>query len=131
MTSLTTKLKVGTLAVLLGITTFTVVPDVLAQGGEDISKSCTQWQIDQGVCNPGFRTLVLQLLNWFLMFLGLVATAFLIFGGFQYVTSAGNDQNIEKAKKVIIYAAVGILVVLISAVLVNALIGSAQNATNE
>ncbi len=131
MTSLATKLKVGVLTLLLGVTAFTIAPDALAQGGEDITKTCTQWQIDQGVCNPGFRALALQLLNWFLLFLGLIATAFLIFGGFQYVTSAGNDQNIEKAKKVIIYAAVGILVVLVSAVLVNALIGSATNATGE
>ncbi|MFH1375743.1 MAG: pilin [Patescibacteria group bacterium] len=89
---------------------------------DDISKTCTVWQQQQGLCTAGLRTLVLNIVNWFLLFLGLVATGFLVYGGFLYVTSAGNDENINKAKKIIIYAAVGILIIVLAAVLVNALV---------
>jgi TRAP-type C4-dicarboxylate transport system permease small subunit len=73
--------------------------------------------------------MVILVLNSFLLFLGLIATGFLVFGGFEYVTSAGNDQAVGKAKKVIIYAAVGIIIILLAAVIVNALIGIPVNQT--
>ncbi|MFH0834606.1 MAG: pilin [Patescibacteria group bacterium] len=89
---------------------------------DDITQTCTQWQIDQGLCNAGLRTLVLSMINWVLLFLGLIATGFLIYGGFLYITSAGNDENINKAKKLIMYAAIGIVVILLASVLINALV---------
>lgn len=119
---MSTKLKALTLglAAFFGVSTLAVsAPAVLA---DDITQTCTQWQIDQGLCDPGLRNLVLNIVNWILLFLGLIATGFLIYGGFLYITSAGNDENINKAKKLITYAAIGIVVILLSAVLVNALV---------
>ncbi|MCK5471943.1 hypothetical protein KAI54_02020 [Candidatus Gracilibacteria bacterium] len=119
---MSTKLKVLALglATLFGVSTLAIsAPAVLA---DDINQTCTQWQIDQGLCDPGLRNLVLNIVNWVLLFLGLIATGFLIYGGFLYITSAGNDENINKAKKLITYAAIGIVVILLSAVLVNALV---------
>ena len=75
--------------------------------------------------NESFRSVALTFINFFLFFLGLVATAFIIFGGFLYVTSRGDDQAVEKAKKILTYAAVGIFVILISFALVNTLLQSA------
>lgn len=113
-------LAIGLVAV-VGVSALAMaVEPVLA--ADNISSTCTQWQIDQGLCTAGLRTLVLDIVNWFLLFLGLVATGFLVYGGFLYVTSAGNDENINKAKKIIIYAAVGILIIVLAAVLVNALV---------
>ena len=120
---MSSKIKVLTLglAALVGVSALTLaVEPVLA--ADDITQTCTQWQIEQGLCTPGLRQLFLNIVNWFLLFLGLVATGFLIYGGFLYVTSAGNDENINKAKKIIIYAAIGILVIVLAAVLVNALV---------
>jgi len=72
-----------------------------------------------------FRRIAKTIVNFFLFFLGLVATVMVIFGGFLYVTSGGNDQNTEKAKKIILYSAIGILLILISFALVNTLLGAA------
>ncbi len=119
---MSTKLKALTLGVaaFFGVSALAIsAPAVLA---DDIDKTCSQWQIDQGLCEAGFRNLALKMINWVLLFLGLIATGFLIYGGFLYITSAGNDENINKAKKLITYAAIGIVVILISAVLVNALV---------
>ena len=58
---------------------------------------------------------------------GLIAVGFLIYGGFQYVTSAGNDESAEGAKKTIQNAIIGLVVVILSYIIVtviaNALIG--------
>lgn len=77
------------------------------------------------------RGLILQIVNYFLFFLGLLATIMVIYGGVTYVTSAGEQDKADKAKKIIGYAVVGIIIILLSFVLVNAVIGAGlgNNAT--
>lgn len=65
------------------------------------------------------RLMILKFVNFFLYFLGLIATVFVIYGGFLYITSQGDDSNVEKAKKILTFAAIGILIVLISFALIN------------
>lgn len=103
----------------MGFSTVVITQSAFA---EDITTTCTQWQIDQGICEPGARQMTLRIVNFFLFFLGLVATVFLIYGGFLYITSAGNDESVNKAKKIIIYAAVGLILILVAAVLAHTLI---------
>jgi ABC-type Na+ efflux pump permease subunit len=121
---MSTKIKAFVLGLvtLCGVSSMALTTAQPVLAAEDITKSCTTWQIDQGLCTPGLRGLVLKMVNWVLLFLGLIATGFLIYGGFLYITSAGNDENINKAKKLIMYAAIGIIVILIASVLVNALV---------
>lgn len=45
---------------------------------------------------------------------GALAVIMLVYGGIQYIMSAGNSSKIEQAKKTIIYSVVGIIVVIIS-----------------
>ena len=73
---------------------------------------------------PGgsFRDLLLTFLNFFLGFLGLVAVIMIIYGGVLYVTAAGNQENIDKGKKIIMYAVVGIVIILLAFALVNTLL---------
>ncbi len=75
----------------------------------------------QNVTNSegSLRQMALRFINFFLFFLGLVATAFVIYGGFLYITSQGEDGNVEKAKKILTFSAIGILVVLVSFALIN------------
>lgn len=77
-----------------------------------------------------FKTLAQTLLNYFLSFLGFVATIMIIYGGILYVTSAGNDTNVEKAKKILLYAVVGIVLILLSFAIVNTVLGSASGGGN-
>ncbi|MBI2634427.1 hypothetical protein HYW82_02010 [Candidatus Peregrinibacteria bacterium] len=70
------------------------------------------------------RALVLQIIDYFLGFLGLIAVIMVIYGGVTYVISAGNDEAIGNAKKIIMYALIGIVVILLSFVIVHAVIKS-------
>lgn len=70
------------------------------------------------------RTLARTMVNYFLFFLGFIATVMFIYGGILYVTAAGNDENVQKAKKVLIYSVVGILIILLSFAIVNTLLGA-------
>ncbi len=73
-----------------------------------------------------FRLALKTVINYFLFFLGLVATIMVIYGGFLYVTSGIDDGNVEKGKNILIYAAIGIIIILISFALVNTLLKAGQ-----
>jgi hypothetical protein len=50
---------------------------------------------------------------------GALALAMIVYGGFLYITAAGDPKQIEKAKTVIIYAIIGIIVIGVSFALVS------------
>lgn len=59
---------------------------------------------------------------------GLVATAFIVVGGFRYITSSGNPHHLESAKRTIIYSATGLAITIAAFVLSNIVTGLANNA---
>jgi len=73
------------------------------------------------------RQAIKTVIDFFLFFLGLIATAFVIYGGFLYVTSQGEDQKVETAKKIITFSAIGIIIILISYAVVNTVLGGVQS----
>jgi len=71
------------------------------------------------------REFVLNVTNFALSFLGLLAVVIIIYGGFLYITAGGEEDKSGKGKKAIMYAVIGIIVVLSSYAIVNTLIGEA------
>jgi len=57
---------------------------------------------------------IFKIINYVLGFLGIVFMILIIYGGFVWMTSAGNDQRVTQAKKIIGNAAIGLAIVLIS-----------------
>jgi len=43
---------------------------------------------------------------------GVTATGFFVWGGFRYITSSGSPEQLEGAKKTILYSAVGLAIAL-------------------
>jgi len=74
--------------------------------------------------SDSLRDLIITMVDYFLGFLGLVAVLMVIYGGVTYVTAAGKDDAVEKGKKIIMYALIGLVIVLLSFVVVNFIIGS-------
>jgi hypothetical protein len=62
--------------------------------------------------------LILSIINIILALAGLIAVLVLIIGGFRYVTSFGNDEQVGQAKKMIINAIIGIVIIILSFVIV-------------
>ena len=80
-----------------------------------------------GDAEGSVRQIILRYVSKALTFLGIVAVIIIIWGGFQYMTSAGEET--EKAKNTIIYAAVGILVIMAAYAIVNTVIAGFGTAT--
>lgn len=61
-----------------------------------------------------FRTLATTVMNFFLGFLGFIAVLVIIYGGVMYVTAQGAQEKIDSAKKIIQYALIGLVIILLS-----------------
>ena len=59
---------------------------------------------------------------------GLVAVVYIIIGGYNYMTSSGDSAKIEKAKKTITYAVIGLIVCALAFVIVNFVINTVRSA---
>ena len=55
-----------------------------------------------------------MIFNTILLVAGSIAVLFLIIGGFRYITSRGNEEATEAAKKTMTSAIVGIIVIFMS-----------------
>lgn len=71
-----------------------------------------------------FGALLTSVINWFLTLVGLIAVIMLIIGGFRYLTSGGNQEAVEKAKNTILYAIIGIVIVILSYAIVATITGA-------
>jgi type IV secretory pathway VirB2 component (pilin) len=54
---------------------------------------------------------------------GAVAVAFIVFGGIKYMLSQGEANEVKKSKDTILYAIIGLVVVIVSFMLINYVIG--------
>lgn len=68
-------------------------------------------------------------INVFLGIVGIVAVAFLIYGGFLYITSGGNEEQAESGKKVIQNSIIGIIIIILSYAIVTVIINAFKNGT--
>ena len=102
------------------------VADVLAGAGFGVNRNIVPGEIVAATGGEdSLIDLVRTILNYFLGFLGIVALAIVIYGGFMYVTAGVNEAGADTGKKVLTYAAIGIVVILLSFVIVNTLLQAA------
>lgn len=69
-----------------------------------------------------FRQAVIGIMNYILTFLGLAAVAGIVYGGINLVTSQGDEEALGKAKTIIIYSAIGVVIVLLSFAIVRVIV---------
>lgn len=67
---------------------------------------------------------IIRVVNWVIGILGLVAVIVMIIGGVQYMTSSGDPGKVKKAKDTILYGIIGLVVVILSAAIVNFVIAN-------
>ena len=60
-----------------------------------------------------------NIIYWLILFAGTVAVFFVIFGGIKLLTSSGDPGKVDSARKTIIWAVVGLIVVISSFMIVN------------
>lgn len=105
-----------------------VAPPVLAQ------ETTTLFSVQDvgsivGLPSSDLKNVVVNIISWVLGLLALVAVVFIIYGGFVWMTAAGNEERIEKAKKIISSAVTGLVIVLLAWAIVIFVAGTTRNVT--
>jgi len=57
---------------------------------------------------------IINIVNWVLGFLGLVAVILIIYAGFLWMTAGGNADQVDKAKKILINGVIGLVIILLA-----------------
>jgi cbb3-type cytochrome oxidase subunit 3 len=74
-----------------------------------------------------------QIIGAILSFIGVIFLVLIIYAGILWMTASGNDQQVDKAKKLIIAAIIGLIIILaayaITAFIGNQLMGSSSTGS--
>ncbi len=93
---------------------------------KDGLKQVKQVAGDNGLAKEQSTKQILQtIVAWLMSLLGTIALISLLYGGFLYITAQGEEGNVEKAKAIILYSTIGIILIGLSAVIVNVVISVA------
>lgn len=65
-----------------------------------------------GLGNTNPEDLVVSIINWVLGILALIAVIMILVGGFKWMTAGGNEEKVEGAKKLLIAAIIGLVIIL-------------------
>jgi tellurite resistance protein TehA-like permease len=76
------------------------------------------WQNVDTTSLNGIPTLIGNILSLLLFGAGALAIIYVLIGAFQYVVSAGNPAEVAKAKNTIVFAIVGLVIVMLALVIV-------------
>lgn len=87
-------------------------------GGEEAAIST-----NIGLTDSPIVVIIARLINILLGLLGIIALSLIVYAGFLWMTSAGDPQKIEKAKKMIAAAVIGLVIILSSYSLVRYFLG--------
>jgi len=67
-----------------------------------------------GLGTKDIREGVMAVVNVLLGFLGILAIIIILYGGFVWLTSAGNEEKVGQAKKIITAGIIGLVIIFIS-----------------
>lgn len=79
--------------------------------------------------NPDPTTIIATVINTVVGLVGVIAVVLILLGGFRWMTSGGNEENIAKAKGLLTSAIIGLFIVLASYTIANFVINTLKKAT--
>ena len=60
------------------------------------------------------RMVIVDMIKTVLGFLGIISTVIILFAGFKWMTSGGNEENVTSAKKMLTAGVIGLVIILFS-----------------
>ena len=102
---------------------------------DDIHKSAVQKGVDlmhaEGMPTQlvGADGTISNIVNSILYVAGIIAVVMLIFGGIRFMVSRGDKDKVQKAKNTVIYAIIGLVLVIFSYAIVNFIVSATGKLT--
>ncbi len=88
-----------------------------------------EYGTDTGLGAKDIRATVASIINVALSLLGIVAVVIILMGGFTWMTASGNEENVDKAKKMIFAGIIGLAIILSAYAIAKFVISSLIDAT--
>lgn len=105
-------------------------PPSLKNSSEQLGTAAGQagyGNIAEGEAGTRVEYIIAQIIRIVLSFLGVLFLILTIYGGFKWMTAHGNEEQLTKAKKLIVEATIGLIIVLASYIItfyvINKLLG--------
>ena len=97
-----------------------LVPAVAGAQAGSVGQYVTNCPQDTGIrCNGGTISEIFHtIINWAMAIAFIAAVIMLIWGGFRYITSAGNDEQAKSGRGTIVNALIGMVIIVLSYVIV-------------
>jgi len=83
-----------------------------------------------GLSNADPRTASISLIRLIMTFLGIIAVVIMLYGGFIWMTAAGNEDKVETAKKLIVAGIIGLIIILAAFLIVNFVVNNVSQVLN-
>lgn len=121
--------KLTTLVLATGLFFVVAAPIAVKAQDDQSTYSIESIGAQIGLGENDLKTAVIKVLNIALGFLALVAVIMIIWGGFTWLTAAGSEEKVDKAKKIISAAVIGLIIVLLAWAVVTFVAKTAANVT--
>ena len=77
--------------------------------------------------NDDIRQVAIGIINYFLGFSGLLAVVVIIYAAILMLTAGGDQGNVDKGKKIMMWAAAGLILIMLSYTVVRFITNAGQN----
>ena len=83
-----------------------------------------------GLGTADVRVTVARIINVFMGLLGIIAVVIILYGGFIWMTAAGNEERVSKARQMIVAGVIGLAIILSAYAIARFVVNSLVNATS-
>ena len=78
----------------------------------------------------GAADIIVLVINFLLLFAGLIAILFIVIGGYKYITSAGNAESAKSGRETVVNAIIGLVIIILAFVIVSVVNNTVSCATS-
>lgn len=111
--------------IVLPMAAFAQQPNVTA---EEILPLAVGTTIGTGTAD--IRLTIANIIRTAMSLLGIIAVLIILYGGFKWMTAAGNEDNVTKAKQIITAGIIGLIIILTAYAIASFVISSLITATS-
>ena len=116
------------LGLVLGVGAFGIRPSITL-AADVATDTLTSVGGETGLSTTDPKIIIGNIIRTGLGVIGIILVCFIVYGGFVWMTAAGRPDQVDKAKKILINAVIGLIIILMSWSIATFVISSLTNAT--
>jgi uncharacterized membrane protein len=108
-----------------------LTPTLVAATAGEVNFGVNQISETIGLSASDPREVAARIINVALGFLGIIAVVIVLYGGFMWMTAAGNEERISKAKQILTAGVIGLVIVIMAWAIASYVVRTLMNVTTE